>query len=118
VIVLFADEDTVALRYTREDSAAPSGYTVHVDNICTDPNLLTLYNSLDDPGGARYTYVPPEGRPYGYDLPALPAGHPLGTARSGETVVAIVDTGAFMDTRSCNEWWQIRPGYTGPCPSP
>jgi hypothetical protein len=116
--VLFADEDTVALRYTREDSSAPSGYTVHVDNICTDPNLLTLYNSLDDPGGARYTYVPPVGRPYVYDLPALPAGHPLGTARSRETVVAIVDTGAFMDTRSCNEWWQIRPGYTGSCPSP
>lgn len=118
VIVLFADEDTVALRYTREDSSAPSGYTVHVDNICTDPNLLTLYNSLDDPGGARYTYVPPGGRPYGYDLPALAAGHPLGTARDRETVVAIVDTGAFMDTRSCNEWWQIRPGYTGPCPPP
>ncbi len=118
VIVLFADEDTVALRYTREDSSAPSGYTVHVDNICTDPNLLTLYNSLDGPGSARYAYVPPGDRPYGYDLPALAAGHPLGTARGRETVVAIVDTGAFMDTRSCNEWWQIRPGYTGPCPPP
>jgi uncharacterized repeat protein (TIGR01451 family) len=118
VIVLFADEDTVALRYAREDSSAPSGYTVHIDNICTDPNLLTLYNSLDDPGGARYTYVPPGERPYGYALPALAAGHPLGTARTTETVVAIVDTGAFMDTRSCNEWWYVRPGYTGLCPPP
>lgn len=116
VIVLFADEDTVALRYAREDSVAPWGYTVHVDNICTDPNLLALYNSLDDPNGPRYVYVPPEARPYSYDLPNLSAGQPFGTARSTEIIVAIVDSGGFMDTRSCNEWWQMRPGYTGTCP--
>jgi hypothetical protein len=115
-IVLFVDEDTIALRYTREDSAAPPGYTVHIDNICTDPNLLVLYNQLDDPNGPRYVYVPPENRPYSYGLPNLYAGQPLGTARSTEIVVAIVDTGAFMDARSCNEWWQIRPGYPGTCP--
>ena len=118
VLVLFADADTVALRYTRDDSSAPPGYTVHVDNICTDPNLLALYNSLDSAGGPRYVYVPPENRPYSYDLPNLYAGQPLGTARSTEIVVAIADTGTFMDTRSCNEWWQIRPGYSGTCPPP
>lgn len=118
VLLIFADEDTVALRYTREDSSGSPGYTLHVDNICTDPNLLALYKSLDDPGGPRYVYKPPSQRPYAYDLPNLPAGQPLGTARDGEIVVAIVDTGTFMDPRSCNEWWQIRPGYAGACPRP
>jgi len=113
VIVLFADEDTIALRYGREDSSAPPGYTVHIDNICTDPNLLALYNELDDPNGPRYIYVPPERRPYAYDLPNLSAGQPFGTARGTEIIIAIADSGRFMDPRSCNEWWQIRPGH--PC---
>ena len=111
VLVLFADEDTVALRYTREDSSGAQGYTVHVDNICTDPNLLALYNQLDDSGGPRHMYPNPS-----YDLPNLPEGHRFGTARSTEIVVAIADTGTIQDARSCNEWWQIRPGYTGTCP--
>ncbi|MBN1179852.1 MAG: hypothetical protein JXD18_11600 [Anaerolineae bacterium] len=106
VIVLYADDDTLALRYTREDSSGAPGYTVHIDNICTDPNLLALYNQLDDPAGPRYVYPNPS-----YDLPNLPAGQPLGVARNTEIVVAIVDTGAFLDSRSMNDWWQIRPGY-------
>ena len=116
-IVLFADEDTVTLRYTRDDSSASNGYTVHVDNICTDPNLLALYDHTDDPGGPRYLYLPPDLRPSNpYNLPNLFAGQPIGTARSDAVIVAITDTGAFMDPRSCNEWWQVRPGYSGTCP--
>jgi len=111
VIVLYADERRVALRYAREDSAGAAGYTVHVEGLCTDPNLLTLYNQLDVANGARYVY--PSGP---YPLPVLPAGKPIGVARGNEVVVAVVDTGSFMDPRSCNEWWQIRPGYTGTCP--
>jgi hypothetical protein len=111
VLILFADEDSITLRYTREDSSAPPGYTVHVDNICTDPNLLALYNALDVSTGPRYQY--PNAA---YNLPNLPAGKPFGTARGGEIVVAIVDTGTFLDPRSCNEWWQVRPGYAGSCP--
>ncbi len=110
VIVTFADKDTITLHYTREDTSAV-GYTVHIDNICTDPNLLALYNTLDDENGSRYTYPSTA-----YDLPALPAGQPFGTTNGKDMVIAIVDTGTFMDTRSCNEWWQIRPGYTGSCP--
>jgi hypothetical protein len=113
-LVIFADERTIALRYTREDSSASSGYTVHVDNICTDPNLLALYNTLDSPTGPRYQYY---GAGYSYDLPVLYAGQTFGTARSTQIVVAIADTGTFMDTRSCNEWWQQRPGYPGSCPA-
>ena len=110
VIVLYADERRVALHYGRDDSAAP-GYTVHVEGICTDPNLLTLYTQLNAVNGPRYVY--PTGQ---YPLPVLPAGKPIGVGRGNEVVVAIVDTGKFMDPRSCNEWWQIRPGYTGTCP--
>jgi hypothetical protein len=115
VIVLYADENSVAIKYAREDSAGAPGYTVHIDGLCTDPNLLALYDTLEA-NGQRYVYVPPGNRPYAYDLPNLPAGQPLGTAPATEIVVAIVDTGAFMDTRSCNEWWNVRPGYPGICP--
>lgn len=113
VLVLFADEDTIALRYTREDSSGSPGYTLHVDGLCVDPNLLAEYNLRDAPDGPRYIYPNPS-----YDLPNLYAGQPFGTARGAEIVVAISDTGAFQDPRSCNEWWQIRPGYGGACPPP
>lgn len=109
-IVLFADADTITLHYSREDTAAV-GYTLHIDHICTDPNLLALYNTLDYPDSPRYDYPAAN-----YNLPTLVAGQPFGTTRSQNIVVAIVDTGAFQDPRSCNEWWQSRPGYTGTCP--
>lgn len=114
VILLYADNNTVALRYAREDSAGAPGYVVHIENICTDVNLLALYSGLDNPTGPRYVYVPPHQRPYAYNLPNLSAGRIIGTARYSEVVVAVVDTGRFQDPRSCDDWWQIRPGY-GPC---
>ncbi len=107
-MVIFADSDSLTLHFTREDTAA-RGYTVHVDNICTDPNLLALYNSLDN--SARNTYV---GRGYAYNLPGLIAGQVFGTARDNEIRVAIVDTGSFMDPRSCGDWWEIRPNHGCP----
>lgn len=115
VIVLYADEDSLALRYAREDSAGTHGFTLHLGNICTDPNLLALYNVLDTADGPRYIYKPPEQRPYTYALPQIPAGQPIGTARGDEIVFGIVDSGSFLDPRSCDDWWQIRPGYGG-CP--
>lgn len=112
VLVLFADEDTVTLQYTREDSAA-QGYTLHIDNICTDPNLLSLYNTLDRPNGPRYEYPSS-----GYNLPTMPAGQQFGTSSGQEVVIAVADTGTFQDPRSCNDWWQIRPGFGGSCSRP
>jgi hypothetical protein len=110
VIVLYADEDTIAINFTREDSAA-TGYTVHIDNVCTDSNLLKLYNQLDAPGGPRYVYYSSTpSLAEVYNLPNLPAGQVFGVARSSEIRVAIVDSGSWMDPRSCDEWWQIRPG--------
>jgi hypothetical protein len=111
VVVLYADADTVALKFGREDSVAPHGYVLHVDNICTDPNLLSLYQQLNAPDGPRYTFY--AGTPdwkTDYYLPNLAAGQVFGQARDGEIRVAIVDSGSWMDVRSCNEWWQIRPG--------
>jgi len=110
-IVIFADENTVTHHYTSEDSDA-RGYTLHIDQICTDPNLLSLYNSLDAADGPRYKF-PSDG----YDLPTLAAGQVFGTTTSDDMVLAIADTGTYQDPRSCNEWWQIRPGYSGSCPS-
>jgi hypothetical protein len=110
VIVLHADERRVALHYGREDSAA-RGYTVHVEGLCTDPNLLALYNQLNAANGPRYVFPASQ-----YPLPVLPTGQSIGVARGSEVVIAIVDSGEFMDPRSCNEWWQIRPGYMGTCP--
>jgi hypothetical protein len=109
-LVIFADEDTVALRYTREDSSGSRGYTIHADQICTDPNLLRLYRTLDAADGPRYQFMTNEQRPYQYNLPELAPGQAFGTARQNEIVVAVVDSGTFMDPRSCDEWWQIRPG--------
>ncbi len=103
VIVIYADADSIALKYTREDSGA-TGYTVHVDHICTDPNLLALYNSLDT--GARYVYHGAADGNVDYNLPNLPALAVFGTARDTEIRVAIVDTGAYMDPRSCGDWWK------------
>ncbi len=111
-MIIFADADSLTLHFTREDTAAV-GYTVHIDNICTDPNLLALYNSLDNT--ARNTYS--AARPYSYNLPGLTAGQILGVARDTEIRVALVDTGAFMDPRSQFEWWQIGGGATVKTPA-
>jgi hypothetical protein len=107
-MVIFADSNSITIHYTREDTAA-NGYTVHVDNICTDPNLLALYNALDS--GGRYQY--PSG---GYNLPGLSANQVFGRARSNVIYVAIVDTGAFLDPRSCKEFWFWEVPAGGPCP--
>jgi hypothetical protein len=113
VLVLFADGNSVTLKYTREDSVAPNGYTVHIDGLVTDSNLLALYNSLDS--GARY--VPCGGnRCSSYNLVNMPAGHPLGQAAGTQIVIALADSGSFQDPRSCKEWWQIRPNSPYSCP--
>ncbi|MGQ0601694.1 MAG: hypothetical protein ACT4QE_08370 [Anaerolineales bacterium] len=112
VLVLFADSDSVTLKYTREDSVARNGYTVHVDGLVTDPTLLALYNSLDT--GARYVACGGN-LCSSYNLVNMPAGHPLGKAAGSQIVIAIADTGSFQDPRSCNEWWQIRPSSPYSC---
>ncbi|MGH2521661.1 MAG: hypothetical protein ACRDH2_04070 [Anaerolineales bacterium] len=115
VIVLFADSDTVALKYTRDDSAGPNGYLLHVDNICTDPNLLAKYNSLDN--AVRNTYHGTPDNNLDYDLVTLSEQQAFGTARDSEIRVAIVDSGTTQDPRSCFEFWVWQyPAPGGSCP--
>jgi len=93
-MVLYAEERRLTLGYTREDTVA-AGYAVHLENVCVDPNLLTLYQAQVDASGWRST---------GY-LPALKNNQTLGTAFGAEIQVAIRDRGSFMDPRSRKDWW-------------
>jgi len=90
VLVLYATENRITLKYTREDNVV-YGYTLHVEGVCVEPNLLKLYRDWNAAGRGN--------------LPALRARQAFGRAIGGEVGVAIRDTGAFMDPRSRNDWW-------------
>lgn len=94
-MVLYADPERITLKYTREDNII-FGYTVYIEDICVEPDLLALYNSLDNAGRTQ--------------LPALNGRQPIGRALRDEIKVAVRDTGHFLDPRSCNDWWQAFPG--------
>jgi hypothetical protein len=68
-----------------------NGYSVHLTNLCVDPNLLALYRSSNSAG-----------RSY---LPALRNEEVLGTA-AGSLLVAVRDRGVFLDPRSRKDWWR------------
>ncbi len=93
VLVLYASTERITLKYTREDSVV-QGYTLHVEDVCVEPNLLALYEAWNDDGRSS--------------LPALQAGQAFGRARGGEIGVAIRDNGTFLDPRSRKDWWQGR----------
>jgi hypothetical protein len=92
-MVLYATKTQLTLKYTREDHVV-YGYTIHLENVCVDANLVGLYNYWNNMGRTR--------------LPALWAGQPVGRAMGQEVGVAIRDTGSFMDPRSRKDWWQGR----------
>jgi hypothetical protein len=92
-LVLYASEERITLKYTREDNVV-YGYTVHVENVCVEPSLLALYRTWNDAERG--------------ELPALRGGQPFGRAREGEIGVAIRDRGTFMDPRSRRDWWQSK----------
>lgn len=93
-MVLYAEEGRLTLKYTREDNVV-WGYTIHLEGICVEPSLLTLYRESNA-----------SGRTY---LPGLKVRQPLGRARQNEVKVVIRDTGAFMDPRSHKDWWRDVP---------
>ena len=93
VLVLYAAENRISLGYTRHDSVAP-GYAIHLESLCVDPNLLALYRQANAEGRGN--------------LPALRNGDVLGTAWSGEVLVAVRDRGDFMEPRSRKDWWKGR----------
>jgi hypothetical protein len=89
VLLLYANEERLTLKYTREDTIV-GGYGIHLENVCVDANLLALYRQLNDAGR--------------HELPALRAGQAFGRARSDHIGVGMRDTG-FMDPRSRKDWW-------------
>jgi hypothetical protein len=92
-LVLYAEPTRLTLKYTREDNVI-AGYTLHLENLCVDENLLALYQQLNAAGRS--------------ELPALWPGQPLGRASGIEIDAAIRDTGAFLDPRSRKDWWKGR----------
>jgi len=93
-LVLYASEERITLKYTLDDDVV-IGYTIHVENVCVEPSLLALYRAWNDAGRG--------------ELPALRGGQPFGRALAGEIRLAIRDSGAFLDPRSRQDWWQARP---------
>ncbi|MGB9911494.1 MAG: hypothetical protein ACPLKP_02710 [Microgenomates group bacterium] len=89
VIILYATPTSIVLHYTAENSVA-NGYTIHLQNLRVDSNLLNYYRQLVAEGSEF--------------LPALGEGMRIGEAM-GELLVAIRDTGSFMDPR-WREWFQ------------
>jgi hypothetical protein len=92
-LVLYAEPTRLTLKYTREDNVV-GGYTLHLENICVDENLLALYQQLNAAGRSQ--------------LPALFPGQPLGRAPASEIDAAIRDRGSFLDPRTRKDWWQGR----------
>jgi hypothetical protein len=92
-LVLYAEPRRLTLKYTGEDNVV-AGYTIHLENVCVDENLLALYEQMNAAGRT--------------ELPALFPGQPLGRAPGTEIDVAIRDTGSFLDPRSRKDWWQGR----------
>ena len=98
-LVLYAEEKRITFAFTRDDSVA-SGYAVHIEGLCVDSSLLSLYRQQVDEAGFRATGM----------LPGLRDGQPIGTAWNEEIKVAIRDRGNFMDPRSRKDWWKGKSG--------
>ncbi|MCB0195387.1 MAG: hypothetical protein KDJ65_25795 [Anaerolineae bacterium] len=94
-LVLYAEENRITLGYTRRDTVA-AGYTVHIENVCVNPNLVALYKAQEDADGWLAS---------GH-LPGLRNNQTFGTALGHEIQVAIRDAGMFMDPRSQKDWWR------------
>ncbi len=90
VLVLLATEERITLKYTREDDVV-FGYTIHVEGACVDPRLVAGWQRLVASGRR--------------ERPALRAGQAFARARTDEVLVAIRDTGMFMDPRVRKDWW-------------
>ncbi|MBF0407544.1 MAG: hypothetical protein HQM10_09320 [Candidatus Riflebacteria bacterium] len=90
VLVLYASSSQITLKYTREDNIV-NGYAIHFEKVAVDPDLLNLYIKCVK-----------EGR---RSLPALAAREAFGRAQGDEILIAIRDTGEFMDPRIEKDWW-------------
>lgn len=92
-LVIYAAEDTMTLKYTRDDNIV-RGYAIHIKGICVEPSLLALYRRAVSSGRKS--------------MPAVRGGQPIGRAIGKAIDVAVRDTGAWMDPRSRKDWWKGR----------
>ncbi len=100
-VILYADKNSVAIKYTPADSVA-AGYTIHLYNINVKQNILDIYQKAVEGGRLQ--------------LPAVPAGFEVALTKDGEMITIMRDTGDFMDIR-WREWWVNKPS-TNPTPTP
>ncbi len=91
VLVLYAQPGEITLKYTREDNVV-IGYTLHLQGICVEEDLLALYQQSHAQGRSH--------------LPALKAGQAFARAKGHAIRVVIRDSGSFMDPRSLKDWWR------------
>ena len=91
VLVLYASEERITLKYTREDNVI-RGYTLHLENLCVNPDLLALYRQMNAAGRRK--------------LPALKAGQAFARTCTNTMGLVIRDNGNWMDPRCCNDWWR------------
>lgn len=92
-LVLYAEANRITLQYTRDDSPA-DGYTIHMENVCVDPDLLALYQTSNANGRN--------------ELPALLPGQAFGRAPGYEIDAATRSNGSLLDPRTRKDWWQGR----------
>lgn len=90
VMVLYVDDNSVFIKYTREDNAV-AGYGIHILGITPNPALKTLYDQMNAAGRSS--------------LPGLKERQEIGRAIGSAVLVSYRDTGAFLDSRSCVDHW-------------
>ncbi len=90
--VTYAGESGITLYIGNDDDF--NGYVIHVDGVCTEPDLLALFRQLHAAGRK--------------ELPVLRGHQPFGRALGSEFRVAVRDTGHFLDPRSRDDWWKGR----------
>jgi len=96
-LVAYADESNITLNYLEEDQVA-IGYAVQINNINVDPNIVKAYKDNEkcvSAGGSIKRY-----------LLALKVGDPIGTTSNRSFFVVVRDSGAFMDPRLIQDWWE------------
>ncbi len=88
-VILYATANSMTIHYTPDDNVV-AGYTVQLSNFAVDPTLLAAYQKSDVAGRSQ--------------LVAVSGGQSLGKT-TGELILAMRDTGQYMDPRWKNDWW-------------